>query len=70
MLDYDFSEEKESAAEEEDGVPEELRETDEDKRLEEEEAKKNAKLDKITNWVCLAILIIAAGFLIYRFFLS
>lgn len=66
---YDFSEE-EAAAEEEDGVPEELQETEEDKRLEEEEAKRNAKLDKITNWVCLAILLGAVGYFIYRVFLK
>lgn len=63
---YDFSLEEE-APDEEDGVPEELLETEEDRISEEKEAERNAKFDKISNWICLFVFGIALGYIIYRF---
>jgi len=65
---YDFSlEDNGEALTEEYEVPEELRETEEDKEIERKEAEKNAKFDKISNWICLAVLALALGYVIYRF---
>ncbi len=65
---YDFSEEDEAelAAPADEEIPEELRETEEDRARDEHDAAVNKKLDKITNWVCLAVLLAALGFVAYR----
>ena len=64
---YDFSEEDAAIEEtEEDGVPEELRESEEDIERERIKAERYAKFDKITNWFCLGAFIGALGFVIYR----
>jgi len=60
---YDFS--LDEVGGEDEKIPEELLETEEDKAAEEAEEKKNAKLDKITNWVCLVILLAALGVIAY-----
>ena len=63
---YDFSEDDTLSAESLDSVPEELLESDEDLEDERRRAEKNAKLEKITNWVCFAVLLGVIVFLIYR----
>lgn len=63
---YDFSldEQKENEGFEE--VPEELRETEEDKLLDEKEAEANAKFDKVMNWMWIGVGIAAVGFIIWK----
>lgn len=47
-------------------IPEELRETDEDKALDEQERAQKAKFDKIFNWIALGIIAAAVvGVIIY-----
>jgi hypothetical protein len=48
-------------------IPEELRETEEDKALDAEEAKKQEKFDKIMNWLTIGAIAITAIVLIIRF---
>lgn len=60
---YDFSlDENESESFE---LPEELRESEEDRLLDEAEAKKAAAFDKYFNWVALGGFIAVVGFAIY-----
>lgn len=63
---YDFSIEENNRESGDDSVPEELRETEEDKELDRKESERNKKLDKITNWVCIGVLIALLGFIAYR----
>ncbi len=49
-----------------DEIPEELLETEEDRALDEEEKRKQAKFDKIFNVVAALIFIAALGFVAYR----
>ena len=51
-----------------DEIPEDLRESEEDKALDEEEAKKNGKLNRIVDWICIAALVGAIAFFIIRLF--
>ena len=62
---YDFSLDE---AEEEgfDEIPEELRETEEDKALDEKEAKVGAVIEKVTSWICGAMIAAVVLFFIYR----
>ncbi len=64
---YDFDEEAE-IAEQESGeeIPEELLETEEDRELDRKEREKNKKIDRITNVVCMVLLLAAFGFLAYK----
>ena len=62
---YDFENDEISSGEENDEVPEELLETEEDKELDEKEAKKNAKLDKAIDLITLAVFAGAIGYIIY-----
>ena len=65
---YDFSLDEGEAEEIE--IPEELRETEEDReldRIEEEKNKKEAEMfNKVTNWICIGALIGVICFVIYR----
>lgn len=61
---YDFSEEE--AEEEVEEIPEELLESEEDRERDRVESERNKKLDKIMNWIYLAVVLAAVGFLIYR----
>lgn len=64
---YDFDEEEElDEASEDDGVPPELRESEEDIENERIKAEKYKKIDAITNWVLVGALVGALGFMIYR----
>ena len=57
--------------EEADGeIPEELLETEEDRETERREAEKNAKFEKISNYICIAAMLAAFGYVIYRIFLT
>ena len=64
---YDFSEEeaRQNALCDE-GVPPELQESEEDAEAERIRAEKYAKFDKITNVICIVLLVAAIGFAIYR----
>ena len=63
---YDFSEEAMEADSEDDGVPPELRESEEDIENERIKAEKYKKIDNFTNWVLLGAFIGALGFIVYR----
>ena len=63
---YDFSEEEAEQNAVCDDVPPELKESEEDAEAERIRAEKYAKFDKITNWICIALLVLAVGFAIYR----
>ena len=60
------------ASEEEgyDEIPEELQESEEDRALDEREAKLAGKVDKVLNWVWLAVILGVIAFLIWRLFLA
>lgn len=61
---YDFAINEENEADGE--IPEEYLETEEDRELDRAEAEKNKKLDKITNWICLALGAVAIAILIIQ----
>ncbi len=61
---YDFSEDETEEDSLED-IPEELLETEEDKTLDEEQEKRNKKLDSIMNWLSLAVIVVAAGLALF-----
>ena len=71
---YDFSQDDTNdtasvtEGEEEYDIPEELRETEEDKSLDAAEKKKSALFDKIFNWLSLAIIVAALGAVVYLTF--
>lgn len=62
---YDFSADEPFEEAEADDIPEELVESEEDKALDEEEKAAIKKFDAITNWISLAVLVIAAGLIAY-----
>ena len=49
-----------------DDIPEELRETEEDRLLDEKDAEANAKFDKFLNWMWVGVGIAAACFLVWK----
>ena len=51
-----------------DEIPEELSETEQDRALDEKEAKEKELLDKISSWVCTGIILGLVIFLVIRFF--
>ena len=63
---YDFSLDEQRENEGMDEIPEELRETEEDKKLDEKEAEANARFDKFMNWTWIGVGIGALGFIIYK----
>ena len=64
---YDFELDKVESTDTIDEIPEELLETEEDKALDEKEAKVIKKWDKIMNYVSLGVLLAVVGFLLYYF---
>jgi hypothetical protein len=67
---YDFALDEKEPEEDEEGfdeIPEELRESDEDRARDEKEAKFNKKLDKITNWIWVVVFAGLAVFFVLRF---
>lgn len=65
---YDFTLDEKQEDTTFDDIPEELKETEEDKKLDEEEEKKYAKLNSIFNWIMIAAFAAVGAFLIYRIF--
>ena len=67
---YDFALDEKNEEDEDgfDDIPEELKETEEDRLLDERDAEMGAKLDKILNWAMLAAFIGVVGFFVYFFF--
>ena len=65
---YDFALDEVEADEGFDEIPEELRETEEDRLLDEKEAEANAKFDKFLNWTWIGVAIGVVAFIIYRIF--
>ena len=61
---YDPSKEKEE--EEEFDITEDLEETEEDRKLDEEEARANKIYNTVSSWVAGIIIVIALGFFIYK----
>lgn len=66
---YDFSLDTDSSEDEFEEIPEELKESEEDRALDEKEAKASAIMDKISTWVCGAIIVGAIVYVILRFLL-
>lgn len=64
---YDFSEEETEQNSDEE-IPEELLESDEESEEEKEKALRAEKLDRITNWICIALIVLAVIFVIYKMF--
>ena len=64
---YDFSEDEEEDVEGFDEIPEELKETEEDRARDEQDSITAKKLDKISNWLMAAATVLALGFIILRF---
>ena len=64
---YDFSLDDKESDKEEFDITEEYEETEEDKSLDEADKKKNKVFDAVSTWICFALLILAFGFLVYRF---
>lgn len=62
---YDFSDDGKDEGEGLDEIPEELRESEEDRALDREEEEKNQKFDRVLNFVWLGIAVAAVAFLIY-----
>ena len=71
---YDFSLDEvpavtgEQQGDEEFDIPEELRETEEDKELDAKEEKKGAFFDKIFNWISLAVILGGLAAIVYFIF--
>ena len=63
---YDFS--LDEVEEEDYEIPEELRETEEDRALEEKERKQIEKFDKVMNFVWIGVIVAAVAFLVWWFF--
>ena len=64
---YDFALDEVEGADELLDIPEELEETEEDRLLDERDARLNKKFDKILTWASVGVIIAAVGFLIYYF---
>lgn len=62
---YDFSEDEKN--EEGDDIPEELLESEEDKALDEKEAKANKLFDSIFNWVFAAAIVGVIAYFVIKF---
>ena len=65
---YDFSLDDIPEESEFDEIPEELRETEEDRELDRAEEEAASKLDKILNWVWVAVLVGTVAFMIWWLF--
>ena len=65
---YDFALDEVEADDGFDEIPEELRETEEDRLLDEKEAEANAKFDKFLNWTWIGVAIGVVAFIIYKIF--
>lgn len=63
---YDFALDEAVDPEELEEIPEELRESEEDRLLDEKEAAANAKFDKFLNWMWIGAGIGAAAFIIWK----
>lgn len=66
---YDFSEDESEEEEGFDDIPEELQESEEDIELDRKDAEAAKKIDKISNWITLGIMVAAVAFLVVRFLL-
>ena len=63
---YDFSLDEAKDGGEDYEIPEELLETEEDKETERRESEKNAKFEKISNYICIAAILAVFGYVVYR----
>ena len=63
---YDFSLDDNSSEDQLSDIPEDQRETDEDRLRDEQEAKLNAKFDRFLNWFLLGAGIVVAGVIIWK----
>ena len=63
---YDFSLDEQKGDEGFDEIPDELKETEEDRLLDEKEAEANRKFDKFLNWVWVGVGIAAVIFVIWK----
>ena len=66
---YDFSLD-EAEESEFDEIPEDMLESEEDRQLDAEEEERANRLDKVLNWVWLAVLVAAVGFMVWWFYFS
>ena len=51
-----------------DEIPEELREIEQDRVLDEEEAEREGKINRVIDWICALVIFAAASFAVYRIF--
>ena len=51
-------------------VPEELRELEEDRELDEKEEERATKINRVIDWICAAVIVAAAAFAVYRIFFT
>lgn len=63
---YDFALDEQTDEESFDEIPEELKETEEDKLLDEKDAEANEKFDKFMNKLWIVVGIAAAGYIIWK----
>ena len=63
---YDFALDEQTDEDSFDEIPEELKETEEDKLLDEKDAEANEKFDKFMNKLWIAVGIAAAGYIIWK----
>lgn len=73
---YDFSEDEKMKTDDtpdeelnEDGIPEDLAETEEDRELDRIEEERDRKFDTVLNYLWLAVGVGIVAYLVYRFFL-
>ena len=65
---YDFTLDEATECEgEEEGIPEELKESEEDRALDEKEAKANKVIDTVISWISAAILIGVLAYFIFTY---
>lgn len=64
---YDFAEDEAEDDEGFDEIPEELKETEEDKAKDEKDSVMAKRLDRISSWIMAAAMVLAIAFIVLRF---
>ena len=67
---YDFSLDESDSSEELLDIPEDQRESEEDKLLDERDEEKIKRFDKILNWVLIGVIIAVVGFFAVKFIIG
>ncbi len=64
---YDFSKDEAEPEDVIEDIPEDMKETEEDRLLDEKEAQSLEKFNKILNWVTLGVAALAVAFIVFKF---